>query len=85
MKVFLQILQFFPYVLSGVAAVEQVVGATLPGAAKKQIVLDSITAAAATGTITPDAQVQVISTLIDAIVTALNKSGVFAKVTAPVV
>lgn len=77
MQVFLNILKFFPYVLTGVVAVEQVVGATVPGQTKKDIILGSIVAAAKVGEQTPNVNVQQISGLIDAVVGTLNASGVF--------
>jgi len=72
----LNILKFFPYVLGGVTAVEQVAGA-VPGATKKQILLNSILTASKVGEQVPVPQVAAISTLIDSVVSELNASGVF--------
>lgn len=77
MQVFMNILKFFPYVLSGVVAVENVIGATASGADKKQVILDSILAAAKVGEKVPTEVVQQVSGLIDAVVGALNSSGIF--------
>ena len=76
MNPLLNILKFFPSVLLGVAAVEQTAGA-MPGVAKKQILVNSILTAATVGEAVPVPQVAVISTLIDAVVSELNASGVF--------
>jgi hypothetical protein len=76
MNALLNILKLFPYVLAGVSAVEQVAGA-MPGAAKKQIILDSILTGAKVGEQVPVPQVAAVSTLVDAVVSALNASGVF--------
>jgi hypothetical protein len=77
MKTFLSILQFFPFVLGGVVAVEQV-AASEPGATKKQIVLDTVLTAAKLGEQVPVPMVSLISALIDQIVTSLNASGLFS-------
>ena len=76
MKTFLSLLQFFPYVLQGVVAVEGV-ATTETGAAKKQIVMDSILGAAKVGETVPSATVALFSGLIDTVVSALNASGIF--------
>ena len=73
MKTFLQIFQYFPYVLAGVVAVEQTVGAG-HGVDKKALVIAGIQAAAAVGEIVPESHVSGISIMIDALVAALNKS-----------
>jgi hypothetical protein len=84
MKTFLSILQFFPYVIGGVVAVEQA-AASVPGTTKKQIVLDSVLVAAKLGEQVPVPLVALISALIDQVVTSLNASGVFThKAAAPV-
>jgi hypothetical protein len=75
MKTFLQALQYFPSVLSSVAAVEQVVGTAASGASKKQLIMDSVAVAAKIGEAVP--QVALISGLIDQVVTSLNTIGVF--------
>jgi len=69
--------QYFPLVLSGVVAIEGAVKA--PGATKKQILLNVITAGAGIAQQIPQVDVQKVGTVIDAVVGALNKSGVFTK------
>jgi hypothetical protein len=64
-------------VFQTVTAVEASVHA--PGATKRKIALDIITLGANVAQRIPEAHVQQIGTLIDVIVTALNKSGVFVK------
>jgi hypothetical protein len=71
--VFASFLKYLPAVLGGVAAVEQVIGAG-NGAAKKQLVLDSITAAGTVGESVPEAHVAGISKLIDLVVATLNST-----------
>lgn len=70
-------LKYFPSVLAGVVAVEQSVGSSAPGTAKKIIVLNAIAAGASVGTSVPNGDVAGISALIDTTVGALNDSGVF--------
>lgn len=70
------VLSFFPYVLNAVKAVEDAYAAE-PGANKKQIVLDSVLAAARVGESVPNAEVALLSALIDSTVTMLNASGLF--------
>ena len=48
MKVFLQILSFFPYVLEGIMAVEKALAGS-PGATKKAVVMAAISAGAQVG------------------------------------
>jgi len=76
--------QYLPVVLQGVVAIEAATHG-LPGATKKQIVLQVITAGAGVAQSIPQAQVQQIGGLIDTVVGALNKSGVFVKDTPPLV
>ncbi len=76
MKLLTQILNFFPYVLQCVTAVEQT-AVGVDGATKKTIVLNAIVAVAKIGEKIPEAHIAIISSLIDAIVTQLNNSGVF--------
>lgn len=83
MNKFLQALTYFPYVLASVKAVEDAAGA-LPGATKKQIVLTSVVNVAKLGEQIPEPHVQLVSALIDSVVSVLNATGVFghAAVTA---
>lgn len=76
MKLFAEIFQYFPLVLSGIVAVEQTIGSE-SGATKKTIVLNSIQAAAKVAENAPAVPVAQISTLIDDVVATLNNSGVF--------
>ncbi|GAC1439040.1 MAG: hypothetical protein NVS1B11_36680 [Terriglobales bacterium] len=75
MKLLTSIFSFFPMLLGSIVAVEQNIQA--PGATKKQIVLSSIDAVAQMGEAVPIPMVAMISTMIDVIVQALNRTGVF--------
>jgi len=75
---------YFPVVISGVVAIEGAVKGT-PGATKKQILLNVIQAGAGVAQQVPQADVQKIGTVIDAVVGALNQTGVFTKTPPPVV
>jgi len=77
MSKFLAFLNWFPYVLAGVVAVEAAVAPGTPGATKKSIILNSITAATQVGVQVPESHVAEISAVIDSVVSALNTSGVF--------
>jgi hypothetical protein len=70
-------LQYAPHVSQAVMAVEASVDSSVPGATKKQLVLSAIAAAAKVGESVPEAHVQLISALVDIIVSALNASGIF--------
>lgn len=72
------IMTYLPYVLQGVVAVEAAIKGA-PGASKKQVVLDAITAGASVGETVPQQEVSGISTLIDVVVGTLNTTGVFTK------
>lgn len=85
MKLFLAIFAYFPYVLAGVKAVQDVVGDSIPGTSKKELVLNSIKAAASVGEQIPESHVQGISSLIDSTVASLKASGVFKPSTPPAV
>lgn len=71
-------LRYLPLVLQAVAAVEGVFGSG-QGATKKQLVMDSIAAAAKAAGQAPHKDVAVVGQLIDHVVGSLNASGVFAK------
>lgn len=71
-------LQYFPQVAQAVMSVETSLGSSVAGPAKKQLVLSAISAAAKVGEGVPEAHVALIAALIDAIVAALNNSGIFA-------
>lgn len=73
-------LQYLPHVLAAVTAVEQI---AIAGGAKKQIIMNSISAVAGIGQQTGNKDVVLISQLVDATVQNLNASGIFKK--APVV
>lgn len=76
------VLTYLPTVLSTVVAVEGVAkGLNVPGANKKQVVLDIITAGAKGAEAIPEDHVSGIGSLIDAIVGTFNKSGIFTKST----
>jgi len=70
--------QYFPLVLSGVVAIEGALKGT-PGATKKQILLNVLTAGAGVAQQIPQGDVQQVGKVIDIVVGALNKSGVFVK------
>ena len=69
--------------LAGIIGVENAVHSEVPGAAKKQIVLDAISAGANVGEAVPEPHVAAISELIDVVVSTLNATGVFKKTTPP--
>ena len=75
------LLAYLPVVLQAVTAVEATIK-DAPGASKKQVVMDVITDIASAGEKIPEAHVQQISGLVDAVVGTLNKSGVFTSSTA---
>ena len=74
MKVFLQVLRFFPYILQGIMAVEAALKGQ-PGATKKAVVMAAITAGAQIGETVPQPVVDGVSKLVDGTVAALNASG----------
>jgi len=77
LKTLLLILEYAPYVLRAVTAVEDIYKSE-PGASKKKLVLDAIGAAAGVGESVPDPTLAVISSLIDSTVAALNQLGIFS-------
>ncbi len=84
MKVLLLMAKYLPLVMGTVAAVEQTVQA--PGQTKAQVALNTIQVVASiAGQTIPEAHVQTITSLIDGVVAAFNKSGVFAHNQAPAV
>lgn len=76
MKFLLLALQYLPHVLAGVLAVENSLAST-KGQNKKAVVLSAITAAEQVGASVPELHVQVVSKLIDGVVSTLNATGVF--------
>ena len=74
MKMFLQFFSYFPYVLQGIVAVQQVAGTSASGADKKALVLAGIQAAAAVGEGVPESHIAGISAMIDILVAALHKT-----------
>ncbi len=81
MKWLALVIAYLPVVLQTVTSVEATIKNT-PGASKKQVALDIITAAATAGEQLPEEHVQQISGLVDVVVGSLNKSGVFVSSTA---
>lgn len=73
---FAVVFQFFPFVLQAIASVETVMGSAA-GAAKKDVIFAAVAAAAGVGELVPELHVQVISRMIDGIVSAFNSSGFF--------
>jgi hypothetical protein len=73
-------LSYAPFVSAAVQQIEQT-QAALPGASKKQIVMASIGAAAHVGQGVPEAHVQVISALVDILVSSFNAAGLFKSAT----
>jgi hypothetical protein len=82
MKYLLLALQYLPYVLQGVTAVELAVGAG-KGQSKKQLVLNAVIAGAKVGETVPEDHVKLIGGLIDSVVSDLNTAGVFGKSPVP--
>lgn len=79
MNFLLLTLQYLPTILQAVVAVEQVIGAG-KGSTKKQIIMDSVSAAAkVTTSAAPTAQIQLISQMIDSVVSTLNSVGALSK------
>jgi hypothetical protein len=76
MKYFLLALQYLPFVLQGVQAVEGTLAGT-KGADKKLVVLAAVTAAAHVGESVPEDHVKLVSGLIDNVVSLLNANGAF--------
>ena len=76
MNIVLNLLQFFPAIFHAVKAVEDTCSAE-PGATKKQLILDSVMAAAKVGETVLQAEVAMISGLIDSTVAMLKASGIF--------
>jgi hypothetical protein len=82
MKWLTLLLTYLPTVLSTVVQVENAAkGLSVPGANKKQAVLDIITVGAKGVEQIPESHIQGIAALIDSIVGAFNKSGIFSKST----
>ena len=85
-KWLLLLLGYLPTILATVVAVETAAkGLDVTGANKKQVVLDIITAGAKGAESIPNETVAGIGTVIDTVVGAFNKSGVFTKSTPPTV
>jgi hypothetical protein len=78
MKWLTVVFKYFPLALQGVVAVEAALKG-VPGATKKQIILNAVQAGAAVSEKAPTASVAQIGALIDNVVTTLNESGVFTK------
>lgn len=82
MKAFAALLSYLPYILAGVAAVQQALGPG-NGAAKKQLVLNAVAAAGSVGEQVPEAHVAGISKLIDLTVATLNATNLLGFGTQP--
>lgn len=76
------ILGALPSILTAVKSVETAIGSG-NGASKKAIVISAIQAGAQASEGIPIPQVQAIGAIIDSVVTAFNKSGVFSKSALP--
>jgi hypothetical protein len=72
--------QYFPFIVAGVNAIEQVMP-TAPSETKKAAILSAVGALAKVGEAVPEAHVQVISVLIDTLVAAFNATGWFTHTT----
>lgn len=79
-----QFMKYAPYAVAGAQAVEAAVGPG-SGATKKQAVIAGILAAVHVGETVPVGQVAVVSAVVDMVVSTLNVSGAFGKVTDSVV
>ena len=78
LSIFSLIAKYLPVVMGTVVAVEQSVHA--PGETKATVALNTIQAVSTiAGQTIPEQHVQLISGLINSVVDAFNKSGVFAK------
>jgi hypothetical protein len=79
-KWLLLLLGYLPTILATVVAVETASkGLNIPGANKKQVVIDIITAGAKGAETIPNETVSGIGTVIDTVVDTFNKSGIFTK------
>ena len=78
MKWLTLIFQYLPSVLATVVAVEGAIGSQ-PGATKKQVAMNILTAGATAAQKIPNADVAAVAGLVDTVVTTLNASGVFTK------
>jgi hypothetical protein len=83
LKILSNIASLFPVIWQSVVLIEQFVGSALPGTAKKDLVLTSIQTAAQIGEQVDNKTIQNISTLIDDLVSALNKSAILGFGKAP--
>ncbi len=81
MKIFASLIGYMPSILAAIIAVEQVIGKSAPGSTKKQLVMNSIAAAAKAGENVPEAHVSAISELVDTTVSTLKAAGVFGPAT----
>lgn len=82
MNKLLKVLRYFPLVTAGVDTL-QTVAASVPGSDRKQILLNALHVGAQIGESFPNADVQLISALVDNVVGSLNAAGVFSKGSAP--
>lgn len=74
----LKLLQYLPFVIQAVVAVETVYR-NAPGAAKRQVVVESVIAVTKIAEGAPDVSVAQIGALTDNVVSSLNASGLFSK------
>lgn len=79
MKYLTAAFKYLPDIIRGVMAVESAVIGTGKGTTKKSLVMAAIQAAAKAGETVDNAEVDVISKLIDEVVSVFNSSGIFSK------
>lgn len=73
MNILLKILQYLPYVLQGVSAIQQV-AKNASNESKKAIIMDSVSTAAQLGQTVPQHDVQIISAVTDQAVQSLKSA-----------
>ena len=71
------ILKLLPGIIQTVVAVEGAVSGAAKGATKKQIVMTAIQAGATAAESIPEQHIQLVSTLVDNVVSSFNKAGIF--------
>jgi len=74
---FAKLMSWLPGIIMGVIGIENAIGNRAPGTTKKALFMSVVTAATQAGEMIPDDHVKGISTTVDAVVSALNASGVF--------
>lgn len=76
MKILTSIISLLPAILTAIVAIEQQFGNSVPGATKKQLVMQSIQIGAAIGETVDNKTVQGVSALVDNTVSFLNSNRV---------